>query len=402
MKRLGQAVVLAGLLLGGSAQALLDLTDTPEAVGENVLTTYQRAGSAREALVQLFGVDDPDVDLLEGIEKNMIEYSSKLDMCSSNLKNLGTACEMYSTDHHGKYPATLAELTPGYLKTIPQCPAAGTDLYSSSYKSSTLPDTYSFHCSGKHHANMGVAENLPGYNGEVGLHGYPTTKKPSQRSSKVKQVHVADNGVQAVVLIEETSQADLDRPAVTGLVKVKLLKSDYGWMIQSFELLPDTQQETAIHLLNYLLLQSMGVRVSDHHGAELESGEDALLNMTPLQHMVIMSQLEDSPILQAMEGLKPPDYQISERVDTLRHVAKLAEKYRDQHKAWPATLDQLVGADRIDKFPDLKTLAFRPSADGKTLDLQWPNQGYPFFEIPAGYPTVQVFQDRPAKVIYRP
>jgi hypothetical protein len=42
-----------------------------------------------------------------------------LTATKSNLKNMGTALEMYSTDHKGAYPATLDELTPNYLKTIP-------------------------------------------------------------------------------------------------------------------------------------------------------------------------------------------------------------------------------------------------------------------------------------------
>jgi hypothetical protein len=43
--------------------------------------------------------------------------------CKSNLKNLGTAMEMYTTDWEGRYPSTLGQLTPNYLKTIPECQA---------------------------------------------------------------------------------------------------------------------------------------------------------------------------------------------------------------------------------------------------------------------------------------
>lgn len=41
--------------------------------------------------------------------------------CRSNLKNIGTALEMYSTDFEGRYPRELGQLTPNYLKTIPNC-----------------------------------------------------------------------------------------------------------------------------------------------------------------------------------------------------------------------------------------------------------------------------------------
>lgn len=45
-------------------------------------------------------------------------------ICRSNLKTMGTAMEMYSTDNRGKYPTdpSLMPLTPNYLKTIPPCP----------------------------------------------------------------------------------------------------------------------------------------------------------------------------------------------------------------------------------------------------------------------------------------
>ena len=36
----------------------------------------------------------------------------------SNLKNLGSALEMYATDHQGAYPSTLKELSPEYLKNV--------------------------------------------------------------------------------------------------------------------------------------------------------------------------------------------------------------------------------------------------------------------------------------------
>jgi hypothetical protein len=87
--------------------------------------------------------------------------------CKSNLKNIGTACEMWCTDNQGRYPKTLNELTPNYLKQVPQCPAAGTDTYSSTYKATTSPDSYEFACSGNHHQQS--ADNLPSYNSMEGL-----------------------------------------------------------------------------------------------------------------------------------------------------------------------------------------------------------------------------------------
>ncbi|MHC9542416.1 MAG: hypothetical protein AB9903_23135 [Vulcanimicrobiota bacterium] len=44
---------------------------------------------------------------------------SGLTTMKSNLKNMGTALEMYSADHKGLYPEKLEQLTPDYLKTLP-------------------------------------------------------------------------------------------------------------------------------------------------------------------------------------------------------------------------------------------------------------------------------------------
>ena len=87
--------------------------------------------------------------------------------CKSNLKNIGTASEMYSTDWSGRYPTSASALVPNYLKTIPNCPAAGEDTYSESYKSSQNPDNYSVYCAGHHHKN--TKADFPKYNAMEGL-----------------------------------------------------------------------------------------------------------------------------------------------------------------------------------------------------------------------------------------
>jgi hypothetical protein len=50
--------------------------------------------------------------------------------CKSNLKNLGTAVEMYADDWNGEYPRSLGLLTPNYIKIIPECPEVGSVTYS--------------------------------------------------------------------------------------------------------------------------------------------------------------------------------------------------------------------------------------------------------------------------------
>jgi competence protein ComGC len=69
-----------------------------------------------------------------------------LTACKSNLKNIGTALEMYSTDWGARYPPSVALLTPNYLKTMPICPDASEDTYSRSYSRLKMP-AKSFVCS---------------------------------------------------------------------------------------------------------------------------------------------------------------------------------------------------------------------------------------------------------------
>lgn len=148
--------------------------------------------------------------------------------CRSNLKNIGKALEMYSTDWDGHYPPELSTLVPTYLKEIPLCPGAGLDTYSDSYERGhfrcntvlcpahpadeseectqkrrmirgellrergqsggqggmltefscpegvpyqlqTHCESYSVHCHGSHHAKVGLPTNFPQYNGVEGL-----------------------------------------------------------------------------------------------------------------------------------------------------------------------------------------------------------------------------------------
>lgn len=65
---------------------------------------------------------------------SFIRARDKLILCQENLKNLGTALEMYSTDHCGHYPDKMKSVIPDYIKSIPKCPSAGMDTYSADYR----------------------------------------------------------------------------------------------------------------------------------------------------------------------------------------------------------------------------------------------------------------------------
>jgi prepilin-type N-terminal cleavage/methylation domain-containing protein len=93
----------------------------------------------------------------------------QLTACKSNLKNIGTAMEMYSTDFAGRYATAASLLTPNYLKIIPTCASAGSDTYSSTFSVTSIPDAYTFYCSGTQHASASEPANYPQYNSTQGL-----------------------------------------------------------------------------------------------------------------------------------------------------------------------------------------------------------------------------------------
>ena len=100
----------------------------------------------------------------------------QLTACKSNLKNIGTAMEMYSTDWSGKYPSDtggLSALSPNYLKTLPECPAAGTMTYGAQFSgplnTGGFQDYYYVSCDSGNHTAVSVSGNYPAYDGIQGL-----------------------------------------------------------------------------------------------------------------------------------------------------------------------------------------------------------------------------------------
>ncbi len=89
--------------------------------------------------------------------------------CKSNLRNIATALEMYSTDSAGRFPTTLTNLTPNYLKNIPTCPSLGSNTYTAGFTSVSVPDAYTVVCSGSNHGGVGLSSNFPQYNSTSGL-----------------------------------------------------------------------------------------------------------------------------------------------------------------------------------------------------------------------------------------
>lgn len=114
--------------------------------------------------------------------------SGQFTACQSNCKNIGTALDVYSTDHNGKYPESLGELTPHYINEIPKCPTqndilsiAGHRIYPLQKPKDTYPPLYqvyndptgkhcrfTFCCAGENHRII-IQGNYPRYNSEEGL-----------------------------------------------------------------------------------------------------------------------------------------------------------------------------------------------------------------------------------------
>lgn len=103
--------------------------------------------------------------------------------CQSNLKNIGTALEMYAHDNQGHYPPDLSHLTPKYLDSIPICTAVKKDTYSNSYQVSSDMKTFTVYCKGHHHSVVGLEKNYPQYDSIHGL----TLRGHLIKSNQVKE-----------------------------------------------------------------------------------------------------------------------------------------------------------------------------------------------------------------------
>jgi hypothetical protein len=144
--------------------------------------------------------------------------SGQLTACKSNLKNLGTAMEMYSTDHSGRYPKTLAQLTPDYLKVIPTCPAGGVYFM----KSSANPDSYRIECRTDAHKAQGIAGNKPFYTSEEGLGGTEGELPPEAAAEA--------EAMSALIAMPMTLALRITEPAVADKLVGKI--KDFGGPFQ--------------------------------------------------------------------------------------------------------------------------------------------------------------------------
>ena len=205
---------------------------------------------------------------------------SPTSICKSNLKNLATALEMWSSDHGGRYPKRLDLLVPTYLKEIPQCPVAHQDTYSRNYRSQSRPDTFALCCTGSNHPQFNGPNypNYPAYTAESGLidvygehHSIATCLAELTRVGQALQRYQHEHGEYP----RKLSQLDLDKlpkdpPLYDGQGGLKCPEFAHGYqqfqwtpsgVIQVTRLKPlspqpppDTQKVALIYSLSLLLI----------------------------------------------------------------------------------------------------------------------------------------------------
>lgn len=159
-----QNKVVHDVLSGPDARVRVELKDV------GLLFTVQKQGDS----ASLISADGETPEVKMSVAKMRIELAEgELARCSSNLKNIATALEMWSTDHAGRYPKKLKSVAPNYLRTIPFCPRAYEDTYSASYQRKTKPDFYKLSCKGEHHVAAGLPADFPQYTSKVGLISSP-------------------------------------------------------------------------------------------------------------------------------------------------------------------------------------------------------------------------------------
>lgn len=140
-------------------------------------------------------------------------------MCQANLVRLELAAGTFlvhsytrfsETDVSKRYPDRLEDLVPKYLPAIPHCPTSGEDTYSESYqvvsasdKARDLGREVRIHCSGSHHKDAGLAENLPAISTSQG----PVPYIPySGDEEEIRQT--CENNLESIATAIETRAGD--------------------------------------------------------------------------------------------------------------------------------------------------------------------------------------------------
>ncbi len=94
---------------------------------------------------------------------------SRFNVCESNLRNIVTAIQTYHLEQK-VYPANLPSLIPpGYINTIPCCPAAYQQTYETGYEFDNVSGEFTVSCRGNNHGSIGYGVDEPYYSFSGGM-----------------------------------------------------------------------------------------------------------------------------------------------------------------------------------------------------------------------------------------
>lgn len=94
----------------------------------------------------------------------------RLSACETNLRNVASALEVYSTENGKHFPTALTDLAPTYIQSVPTCPSAGNGTaYIQGFTSKTNPSAYTLSCKGAWHRDLGLPEDAPAFHYGTGL-----------------------------------------------------------------------------------------------------------------------------------------------------------------------------------------------------------------------------------------
>ena len=160
----------------------------------------------------------------------------QLRMTISTMINISTALEIFSTDHSGKYPVSLNELSPHYIRNVPGgLSKAGN--FPFVYRQKNGGKGYAFYCKGTNYAQFGIPADYPRCSNPVKRTGIseiylkpgvlnPPYRKPTAESrARDEYIEIMSN-LPELLQKKDPKQAKEVRLKMTKLIKSGKLRPD--------------------------------------------------------------------------------------------------------------------------------------------------------------------------------
>jgi len=129
--------------------------------------TTSRGLTLLELLTVVFIISTLATIMIPTVKRAM--YKAQLTGCMTNVRNMATALQIYSVDYDSHYPSQLNMLLPKYLKSVPACPSADIDTYTTGYTISADNQNFTLACKGNYHIVLGLGVDEPYYDLHTGL-----------------------------------------------------------------------------------------------------------------------------------------------------------------------------------------------------------------------------------------